>query len=327
MTDQSKKRIKIGLGLLVVLILGWYLVSLFSPKVPVRPSVDLPDMAYSKGESRLGSMSMANPMARVSDSASEDVSYDAESISPPEIPSAGETANVEKKVIKNGELTLKVDKVDESADKITAIAKENGGEISSSNFFKNKNNAKTGTITVKVPFNKFESVMTEIKKVATEVARESSNSQDVTEQYTDLQSQIKNKQAEEEALTKILSGAGKMEDVLKVTKELSRVRGEIERLQGQIRYMDSQADMSRININLSEDPEITATESWRPWQLVKDSANSLVGDSQGFVGFLIVLFVRVVPILILYLAVIGLLLFLGNKIYRRFKKPSDTESK
>jgi len=91
-------------------------------------------------------------------------------------------------------------------------------------------------------------------------------------------------------------------------------------LQGQIRYMDSQTEMSRINIDLSEDPEITATESWRPWQVVKDSANSLIGDSQGFVDFLIVLVVRVIPTLILYLIVIVPLYWLARKIYRKFKR-------
>ncbi|MBM3256135.1 MAG: DUF4349 domain-containing protein [Candidatus Moranbacteria bacterium] len=326
MIEQNKKRLKIGLVIVAVLLVGWYIYSeqggtgfndsSLPPKSADYGMMDADNLSSSPSQKSAG-------VARrsLSDSANSLLSATKEDTpSAPE--TAGDTQNAEKKIIKDGNLTLKVDKVDEAAEKISAIAKANGGEVASSDFYKNKNNAKTGTVTVKVPFAKFENALSEIKKTATEVVRESTGSQDVTEQYTDLQSQLKNKRAEEEAFTKILGGTGKMDDILSVTKELSRVRGEIERLQGQIRYMESQTDMSRITINLSEDPEITATESWRPWQVVKDSINSLVSDAQGFVDFLIVLVIRVIPIIILYLVVIIPLYWIARKIYRKFKKPN-----
>lgn len=225
----------------------------------------------------------------------------------------------DKKIIKNGNLTLQVDKADESALKIAEIAKVNGGEVFSSNFHQSAEKIKNGSMVVKVPVANFEKTFEEIKKVASLVVRESTSGQDVTEQYTDLQSRLRNKQAEEQSIAKILEQSGKITDVLEVTRELSRVRGEIELLQGQIRLMDARTEMATISINLSEDPEVAIIDSWRPWQVAKNSVNELIQSLQGFIDFAIVLAIKIIPVLILYLLLIGILYRIGKKIYEKIK--------
>ena len=196
--------------------------------------------------------------------------------------SAGEPM-VDKKIIKNGNLSLKIESTEESAQKISEIAKAKGGEVFSTNFYERVKGQKSGFITIKVPVGKFEEAMNEVKKVATQVLSESTTGQDVTEQYSDFQAQLKNKRAEEESFAKILDTAGKIDDILAVTRELSRVRGEIERLEGRIRFMDSQTDMSTITINLTEDVTVVpVNEGWRPWQVVKQSVKELISNIQGF---------------------------------------------
>ncbi|HDH07430.1 MAG TPA: DUF4349 domain-containing protein [Candidatus Moranbacteria bacterium] len=174
---------------------------------------------------------------------------------------------------------------------------------------------------VKVPTANFEKTFNEIKEIASLVVRESTSGKDVTDQYTDLQSRLKNKQAEEQSIAKILEQSGKISDVLAVTKELARVRGEIEMLQGRIRLMDSQIDMATINVSLSEDPDITVVDSWRPLQVIKDALNDLIKSVQQFIDFMIALVIRTIPILLIYLVVIMVVYWAGKKIYNRFKKP------
>ncbi len=237
-------------------------------------------------------------------------------------------AAAEKKIIKNGNLNLKVVKIDKSVEEISKIAKNNGGDIFSTNFFQNSKNVKSGTITVKVPVNNFEKAFSEIKEIANFVMRESISGQDVTEQYTDLKSRLKNKQAEEQSFVNILGRASTVEDILKVTKELSRVRGEIEILEGRIKLLESQTDMATISISLSEDSEITITDSWRPLRVIKDTVNSLLKDIQGFINFTIVFIIRVIPVIILYLLLVLVLFLIGKKIYRKIKnRKTDNESK
>jgi len=226
---------------------------------------------------------------------------------------------VDKKIIKNGDITAMVSDAEKAAGEIGNVAKKNGGEVFSSNFYQNVNNIKSGTIVVKIPVNNFEAVFAEIKKVVSLVVRESISGTDVTAQYVDLQSRLKNKQAEEEAFAKILERSGQIDDVLKVTKELSRVRGEIEVLQGQIKYLEFQTDMSTISVNVSEDENITISDSWRPLQITKDAVNSLVRKIQGFVNFAIVLLITVIPIALLYLLFVIIIYKIGKKVYLKIR--------
>lgn len=229
-------------------------------------------------------------------------------------------ASIDKKIIKNGNLTLKVNSVDKASENISKIAKDNGGEVFSSNVY-NYNNIKSGTVTVKVPVVNFEKAFSEIKKVAAVVVQESTSGEDVTEEYADLQGQLKNKQAEEQQFVNIMAQAQKIQDILDVTQQLSRVRGEIEQLQGRIKFLNSQADMASIAVNLSEDSNITIADSWRPWQVIKDAVNSLIKKGQGFINFVIVLIITVIPVAVLYLLLAYIVYRIGKKIYDRFKKP------
>jgi len=229
---------------------------------------------------------------------------------------------IDKKIIKNGDLDLKVSSVDDASQKISVIAKSNGGEVASSSFYQTSNNLKSGNIVVKIPIANFEKTFAELKKVATLVISESTSGQDVTEQYADLQAQLKNKQAEERQFQNVMGQAQKISDILEVTQQLSRVRGEIERLQGRIKFMDSQTDMSSIFISLTEDANITFSDSWRPWQVVKETFNALVKDVQKFVNFLIVLIIQVIPVLALYLLIFCIIYRIGKKIYLKVKNRS-----
>jgi len=230
----------------------------------------------------------------------------------------------DKKIIKNGSLNLKVDKVDEAVNEIDNIAKMNSGSVFSSNFYQSKANVKSGSLTIKVPVINFEKTFKEIKGVASLVIRESTSGKDVTEEYADLQAQLNNKKIEEGTFLKILDNSGKIADILMVTKEVSRVRGEIERLQGRIKYLSSQTDMSTITASISEDSNITVVASWRPIQVIKGSFNRLIKNIQGLLDFLIRFIIIAIPILIILAIIIfGILLLIykiGKKIYLKIMK-------
>lgn len=266
------------------------------------------------GSSGRGGGVMTKNMAEVAPVASDAITVSGQDIT-------------DKKVIKNGNLTLKVDNADKSTEKITQIAKDNGGEVFSSNFYESPKNIKSGSITVKVPVANFEKTFAELKKVGSLVVRESTSGQDVTEEYTDFQSQLKNKQAEEQQFVQILGQAQKIQDILDVTRELSRVRGEIEMFQGRIKFLNSQTDMASIFMNISEDANITVIDSWRPWQVVKNSVNALIKKAQGFVDFVIVLVITAIPLIFLYTLLVYVIYRIGRKIYFKIKDRNTSLSK
>lgn len=302
-----KKVIFIAVGILILAL----------AVLTVLKNINRSSLSSLPGESLSGgSMPFNSPVPGMK---SSDVAVQRETAAPIAADESGAELT-DKKIIKNGDLSLKVNSADDANRKISDIAKANGGEISSSNFYQTAKNIKSGTITVKVPVANFETTFSQLKKVATLVVQESTSSQDITEQYADLQAQLKNKQAEERQYLEILKQAQKISDILEVTQQLSRVRGEIERLQGRIKFMDLQTDMSSIAVSLTEDENITFADSWRPWQVVKETFNGLVKSVQGFVNFLIVLIIRVIPMLALYLVIFYIVYRIGKKIYLKTKK-------
>lgn len=233
---------------------------------------------------------------------------------------ADEQVVEDKKVIKNGNLTIKVESTEEAADKVAQIAKAQGGEVFSTNFSERVKGQKRGSVSIKVPVAKFEETVEALKKIATQVVDEFTTGQDVTEQYADLQAQLKNKRAEEESFVKILDRAGEIDDVLAVTKQIARVRGEIERLEGRIKFMDSQTDMSTIVVNISEDIEIApVSNDWRPIQVIKKSFSELINNSQDFIDGLIRFIIVGIPSLIPFLIFLAIIYWIGKKIYKKIK--------
>jgi hypothetical protein len=227
-----------------------------------------------------------------------------------------------KKVIKIGSLTLRIDDANWSVGEITRVAGSLGGSVESSNISNDGQGVKSGTIVVRVPAEKFNEAFAQLKQSGKVVVNESVSGTDVTEQVIDLEARIKNKQAEEEAYANILKAqATKVSDVLEVTRALNTVRGEIESLQGQLKYLNSQANMSTISIFLSEDPQIGQTDTtWRPWQVVKASVNALLVNLQGRDDFLKRLIIVVLPIFLLIFGILGWILWkVGKKIFRSMK--------
>lgn len=311
------KNVLIGMVILVVVLV---VLKVFLQTISVNPMYQRNSALTaenSSGESSAGVMMNSSAPTPVG-MASKSIVQDAALGSTLAIMPNDATNVTDKKVIKNGDLNLKVNNIDNASGDIAGIAAANGGSVYSLNIY-NQNSFKSGNIIIRVPVANFEKTFAEIKKVAALVVRESTTGQDVTEEYADLQAQLKNLQAEEVQFQTILQQAQKIQDVLDVTQQLYQVRGEIEQLQGRIKYLDSQTDMSSISVALSEDQNITVTDSWRPWQVAKDAVNSLIKKVQEFITFAIILVITVVPTIILYLILIYIIFVIARKIYRKTK--------
>ena len=188
----------------------------------------------------------------------------------------------DRQIIKTGSLELVVEDVEESADTISDIAKKYGGIISHLDISGSQTNKKRASITFRVPNDSFELAIDEVKEGVSKVTRESVNTQDVTEQYADLQAQLKNKRAVEKQYLETLKKAWSIQDILNVQERLDRTRGDIERLEGRITYMENQVNMSTVNIYLvSESEAAVLGVVWNPLTKIKQAAyNTLESRSE-----------------------------------------------
>jgi len=143
------------------------------------------------------------------------------------------------------------------------------------------------SITIRVPSERLDEAMTKIKAMAadpkTGVLNESVSGQDVTAEYTDSKSRLKNLQAAEEQLVELLDSAKDLQYTLEIFRELTSIRGQIEVLQGQIKYYEEAAALSSIAVDLVGEESLQPIEigGWKPKGIAKDAIQALIKALQG----------------------------------------------
>ncbi len=229
-----------------------------------------------------------------------------------------EVPAADRKIRKTGHLAIVVDDVTVTVDRVRTVARRYGGEVMQTRFRKDKRDRMRGTMSLRVRARDFDAAFDDIKKnVATVVKSENVTTYDVTEEYTDLRARLDNKHREEAAFAAILERADKMDDIIKATRELSRVRGEIERLEGRLRYMDSRTTFSYITLQIEEDEKVVTPEAgWRPGAVAKQSLNRLIADAQDMVDNAIRFLVWFTPLFLAYVVVIVVLWRVGLRFAR-----------
>lgn len=160
---------------------------------------------------------------------------------------------IERKIVRNGDLQLESDSPEQSQQKISAIAESKGGFVVESQQSSSDSRTTTRdvvTMTVRVPSAKFSEALDEIRKTASRVVVETVKSDDVTEEFIDIEAQLKAKKALEAQFLEIMKRANTVEDALNVQSELAEVRGEIEKIEGRKRFLENQTSFSTIKIRL-----------------------------------------------------------------------------
>jgi hypothetical protein len=243
--------------------------------------------------------------------------------------SGGEAAPIEPLVIRNANLRLVVEDPAQSTDEIASLAESMGGFVVDSNVYQTTYGTSDipttrASITIRVPVERLDETLEEITALAIEVREKNITGEDVTREYTDLQSRLKNLESAEEQLREIMDNATKTEDVLQVFENLRQVREEIEVIQGQINYYEDAARLSAISIELIPDElaQPLSIGGWRPQGTAKDAVEALINALQFLVDAGIWLVICVAPILIIF-GVPGF--FLGRNILRRRRK-NQTQS-
>jgi hypothetical protein len=212
-----------------------------------------------------------------------------DSFAPAEAPKAespvlvSNVAAVERVVIQTASLTLVVPDPAASADEIADLADEMGGFVVSSNVSRTTFadigvTADQGSIQIRVPAERLQEALERIKSGATEVRGENISGQDVTQEFTDLQSSLRNLEAAENQLLEIMGSATKTEDVLQVFEQLRQVRQEIEITKGRIQYLSESARLSSISVDLIPDAAAQPLQigGWRPEGTAREAFTALI---------------------------------------------------
>jgi len=186
------------------------------------------------------------------------------------VPGGGE-AGADRKIVKNGYLTLEVTDIAEAMDGVAEVADELGGYVVSSDKHE-RDNRTFGSVTFRVPADRFDDAFDRLRQLAIDAPYERTESQDVTEEYTDLEAQLHNLEATEAQYLALLDRAETVEDILAVQRELSNVRGQIERVKGRMQYLERTSDMALIEVSLRETEALAG-----PWSAINTLKSAVRG--------------------------------------------------
>ena len=216
------------------------------------------------------------------------------------------TLTPDTKIIKTAFLTIEVNDVPGSVELLKNLAAQKGGYLSSTNVQKNYNNRLTGSVIIRVPAKEFETTLTGVQAIGT-VKSVSTQGQDVTEEYVDLQAQKTSYQNQLAQYNEIMKKAVKVEDVITVQQQIDRVQTQLNRLDGRLKYLDSRIDLSTITVNLQE-PEPVGGDSGHNFV---STINEGISGFFGMIDAVIIIFLTLLPIIIIGGA--------GYGIYRWYK--------
>jgi hypothetical protein len=216
-------------------------------------------------------------------------------------------------IVKNADVRLTVKDTDVAIDRATQIIGDAGGYIVSSRVWYQDyygNNLKYAAITIGVPVDQFEKVLSKLRGLAIKVVDETAAGDDVTDQYVDLQSQLTNLEATRARIQDFLKDAKTIDEALRINQELSNIEGQIEQIKGQMNYLHDRSAYSTITLNLEPElPVLTPTPTptafptvtpipWNPGQTFGNAKSTVTVVYQGIGDFLIWLGVVILPIVL-----------------------------
>lgn len=158
-----------------------------------------------------------------------------------------------------------------------------GGYVSSLNEFVDGLGRRSVTIQARVPSDRFDRTVLDLEAMG-KVLNKQVTAQDITEEYVDTEARARSLKKTEERLIEHLAKSGVLEDILRVEKELTRVREEIERLDGRLRFLGDRVKYSTITITVQEAPKgetIVPPQTFSTAKELSETLRSMVGFLQG----------------------------------------------
>lgn len=224
------------------------------------------------------------------------------------------------KIISDVQLEIEVErgKFQTVFDQAMMLAGRYGGYLLSSNSYSTAGNEgeddgmRSGTVTIRVPVGSFAAAVSDATKLGI-LKKQTLSTQDVTEEYVDLEARIKNKEAHVDSLLSLLGKAVTVDDILRVQSVLSSAQQELEQLKGRLRFLEEHTSFATITMTIYEQgTEPLAATSWGVGSAFKDALHYLVRVFNGIIRALGVL----VPTLIV-LAIIGCIVYLVVRAVHR----------
>ena len=159
--------------------------------------------------------------------------------------------DIERKLIKTGNITFETKNIDSTRNNITAAVKKYNGYISSDDNYTTEERI-SNTLLVRIPDDNFDSFMADATRGVRRFDNRSVNLSDVTEQFIDINARLSTKKELEARLLELLKRASAITEIIEIEKQLGELRSEIESIEGRLKYLQNQVSYSTVSITFYE---------------------------------------------------------------------------
>ena len=229
-----------------------------------------------------------------------------------------------RKLIRRVNLTAETTTFDQLITEVNQTVTDLGGyleqsDVSGNSLYDSYSRNRYAYLLIRVPADKLDSFITQVGNRAN-ITNTNESTEDVTLQYSDLESRKKSLTIEQERLWGLLEKADTMEGIIALEARLSEIRYELESFESQLRIYDNQVDYSTITLNINEVPVLTPTAPDSVLiRIQKGFTRNLGGVSDGLVNFFVWL-ISSLPTLLLLAVILVIIILILRKIKKRTVK-------
>jgi hypothetical protein len=217
---------------------------------------------------------------------------------PAEAPAVVETQRM---IVRRAEMRIIAGDTAKTVEAVTKAAESAGGYVSDSSIWRDGELLRA-KLTLRIPSDKLTSTLASIRALAKRVDNETITSEDVSQEFVDLESHVRNLEATETELLELLKiarvNSRKATDVLEVHRQVTSIRGEIEQVKGRMRYLSQVTSMSSVGVEVVPDAiaKPVVEPGWQPLVVAKDASRAFIGVMQFLATAAIWLVIYVLPI-------------------------------
>ena len=232
------------------------------------------------------------------------------------------------KVIRDGRVELRVElgTFGQISSQLTSIAQDLGGYITSGETYLQEIDDvdyTVGWLTMRIPEDRFDDALDRVDGLGERLSL-SVSSQDVTEEYVDLEGRLRYWKTQEEFYTRLMAEATEIEDLVTIQTRMQDVLLNIEQIEGRLRYLDSRTSFSTLTVGLTEVPGSTPVDDPDDPGVLEEALDQAGEVLLATIGGLIVGAAFALPFILL--ALVGFGLWMAVRSIRRRKPAAEQPS-
>lgn len=190
----------------------------------------------------------------------------------------------DRRVVTNSQMSILTKNVRDTSDTIHKQAEDIGGYMVSKNISTPRaKGSESASIVVRLPIEKREEFVKFLRTVGLKVVNERISSNDVTDEFVDIQKRIESLDKIKARYEEILSTTSNVDQILKIEQNIQNTQRQIDSLIGQLNYMNTTSRSTLITVNLSTDElalPFAPENPWRPNIIFKFAVRSLLTNVQ-----------------------------------------------